>query len=101
MYCHWNFNTDIVMATPRPLEFHKKWYYAFCDVVSDAMGEVIVVSDDLIEVNDSHMGIFMFTGYGLFSNLEEAKSELGCGPLAKLATTEERQDICTQFNIAL
>lgn len=85
------------MATP--LEFHKKWYYAFCDVVSDAMGEVIIVSDDLIEVSDSHMGIFMFTGRMLSSSIEEAREELGCGPLASIATLEDVRSIQTQFNV--
>jgi hypothetical protein len=90
------------MATPimaTPIEFHKKWYYAFCDVVSDTMGEIIVVSDDLVTLNDSCMGIFMFTGYGLFSNLEEARNELGCGPLASIATKDDVRSIKSQFNV--
>ena len=65
------------------------------------MGELIVVSDESVVPDDSHKGIFMFTGRGLFPNLEEAREGLGCGPLSTTATKEEKATICSQFKIRL
>lgn len=85
------------MATQRTIKGWI-WYYLFVDVSNDSMKEVLIQSDYEIEVKDSHMGIFMFTSKGAFFNMDEAKDKLGCGPLARIATVEEKRYICNQFN---
>lgn len=75
------------------------WYYLFVDVISSSIGELLIQSDDLIQVQDSCQGVFMFVNHGVFSSLHEAIEDFGCGPLARLADEDEIQLINSQFKI--
>lgn len=79
------------------LVFQHKFFYLFVDIISEAMPEVVCVSEEDCHLQDNNEGLWKYVDCTLVSTVEEAYEQFNCDLSARSANSEELNQINSQY----